>query len=154
MNLNKVFEFIKEKRGYDYPHLYKLFNGLPLTNDELTFNYSLDLRNKNITTLPDNLTIIDGGLFLTYSKIKTLPNNLTVGKSLFLTNADITSLPDNLYVGRNLYIEGTKIDKIPNNLRIENEFWVIDTPLSKYNYEDIKKMIEDKGGYLGGLIIF
>ena len=31
MNLFNIFNFIKEKRGYDYPFIYKLLNGLQLT---------------------------------------------------------------------------------------------------------------------------
>jgi hypothetical protein len=86
MNLKKIFEFLKEKRGYNYPVIYKLINGIPLTKDELNFKDTLDLENTKITSLPDNLT---------------------VGRSLNLIN----------------------------------------TPLSeKYSREQIRKMIEDKGG--------
>ena len=31
MNLKKIFEFLKEKRGYNYPVIYKLINGIPGT---------------------------------------------------------------------------------------------------------------------------
>ena len=36
MNLEKVFNFIKEKKGYDVPTLYKLLNDIPLPDDEKT----------------------------------------------------------------------------------------------------------------------
>ena len=36
MNLKKVFNFIKEKKGYDVPTLYKLLNDIPLPDDEKT----------------------------------------------------------------------------------------------------------------------
>jgi hypothetical protein len=86
MNLKKIFEFLKEKRGYNYPVIYKLINGIPLTKDELNFK-----------------------------------------DTLYLFNTKITSLPDNLTVGRSLNL--------------------INTPLSeKYSREQIRKMIEDKGG--------
>ena len=36
MNLEKVFNFIKEKKGYNVPTLYKLLNDIPLPDDEKT----------------------------------------------------------------------------------------------------------------------
>ena len=46
---------------------------------------------------------------------------------LNLSDTPITSLPDNLEVGGSLYLRDTKISK-------------------KYSKEEIKKMIEDRGG--------
>ena len=132
MNLEKVFEFIKEKRGYDYPVIYKLLNGLPLSEDELTIDGDLDLTNTNITSLPDNLK---------------------VGGDLVLENSKITSFPDNLYVGEFLDIRNTKINTIPDNLYVGGYLYLNYTPLSKrYSKEEIREMIEDMGGYLGGNI--
>jgi len=106
MNLKKIFEFLKEKRGYNYPVIYKLINGIPLTKDELNFKDTLNLENTKITSLPDNLTV-GGSLNLSCTKIDSIPYNLSVGRSLNLIN----------------------------------------TPLSeKYSREQIRKMIEDKGG--------
>jgi hypothetical protein len=34
MNLEKVFNFIKEKKGYSVPTLYKLLNDIPVSDDE------------------------------------------------------------------------------------------------------------------------
>jgi hypothetical protein len=34
MNLEKVFNFIKEKKGYNVPTLYKLLNDIPVSDDE------------------------------------------------------------------------------------------------------------------------
>ena len=36
MNLKKVFNFIKEKKGYDVPAFYKLLNDIPLSDNEKT----------------------------------------------------------------------------------------------------------------------
>jgi hypothetical protein len=36
MNLEKVFNFIKEKKGYSVPTLYKLLNDIPVSDDEKT----------------------------------------------------------------------------------------------------------------------
>lgn len=92
MNLQSVFNFIKEKRGYDYPIRYKFINGMVLTDEDLN---------------------IDGDLDLSFTKIKSLPNNL----------------------------------------RVERDFFLLKTPLyEKYDEDDIRKMIEDKGGYINGEI--
>jgi hypothetical protein len=34
MNLEKAFNFIKEKKGYNVPTLYKLLNDIPVSDDE------------------------------------------------------------------------------------------------------------------------
>ena len=92
----------------------------------------LDLRNTPIISLPNNLTKVGGLLDLSGTPITSLPDNLTkVEGDLDLTNSLITSLPDNLKVGGHL------------NLR--------KTPLStKYSKDEIRKMIEDKGGDVKG----
>jgi hypothetical protein len=128
MNLKKVFNFIKEKRGYDYPFMYKLINRLPLSEDELNVSGNLDLNNTKITSLPDNF-YVSGSVYLNSSNITSLPNNLKVGDSLYLSNTKITSLPNNLKVGGYLILNNTPISE-------------------KYTEEEIKKMIEDKGGFV------
>ena len=93
----------------------------------------LDLCNaKKIKSLPDNLKV-GGTLDLYNTKLKSLPNNLKVGGSLGLFNTNIKSLPDNLQVGGNLYLGNTLLS------------WM-------YSEKKIRKMIEDKGGYIGGYI--
>jgi len=112
MNIEKVFNFIREKRGYEYPFIFKLVNKLPLSDDELHINGYLYLNSSNITSLPDNLDVV-GYLDLSHTKI--------------------TSLPDNLYVGTDLYL--------------------YNTPLSRmYSVEVIRMMIEDRGGFVNGII--
>ena len=91
----------------------------------------LDLYNIPITSLPDNLTKVGGNLDLRKTSITSLPDNLKVGGDLDLEKSSITSLPNNLKVGGNLYLA--------------------DTPLSKkYSKEEIRQMIEDKGGKVKG----
>jgi hypothetical protein len=68
---------------------------------------------------------------------------------LNLGNTPITSLPDNLKVGGYLYLENTKITSLPNNLSVGGFLNLENTPPSKkYTKEQIKQMIEDKGGYV------
>ena len=130
MNLEKVFNFIKEKRGYNIPIRYKLINGLPLSDDELNIKGNLNLYNTNIESLPDNLQ---------------------VGGHLYLGDSNIKSLPDNLYVGSDLILHNTNIKSLPNNLQVGWDLYLYSTPLSKkYSKEEIRKMIEDKGGFVKG----
>jgi hypothetical protein len=127
MNLETIFEFIKEKRGYEYPVIYKLLNGLPLTDDELNIEgIAVDLRHSDITSLPDNLKI-SRDLSLYHSKIESLPNNLRVGKYLDLRDTKISSIPNNLIVGDGIFIHRTPLSK-------------------RYSIKVINDMIVDKGG--------
>ena len=60
-----------------------------------------------------------GDLDLRYTKITSLPDNLTVGGHLYLSDTPpITSLPDNLTVGGNLELSYAKITSLPNNLTV------------------------------------
>jgi hypothetical protein len=152
MNIDKVFNFIKEKRGYDYPFIYKLIKGIPLTEDELNIEGILDLGYTNITSLPDNLKV-EGSINLSYTDLRTLPENFKVNGYLNLRVTPISNLPDNLHVGGWFGIESTNIDSIPNKLFVKTDLYVKDTPLSeKYSIYEIRKMIEDKGGFIGGFI--
>jgi hypothetical protein len=112
MNIETVFDFIKDRRGYDYPIRYKFINGMVLTDEDLNIDGDLDLSKTNITTLPNNI-----------------------------------------HVGGDLDLSFTKIKSLPNNLRVERDFFLLKTPLyEKYDEDDIRKMIEDKGGYINGEI--
>jgi len=86
---------------------------------------------------PETLTKEDlnvkGDLDLQYSLISSLPDNLTVKGLLVLRSTQISSLPDNLTVGRFLDLIGTPL-------------------ADKYSEEQIRKMIEEKGGEVKGAI--
>jgi len=72
---------------------------------------------------------------------------------LDLRNTPITSLPDGLGVGGVLELSNTPINILPNNLKVGWGLFLRNTPLSKkYTKEEIRKMIEDKGGYVKGSI--
>ena len=152
--IKNFFKFLEDKEGKEPPLKWKLLHDPDsITSEDLNFVGFLDLRNTRITSLPEGLTI-DGDLSLVRTKITSLPNNLTVGRSLFVSGTKITSLPDNLKIGDTLYIDDTKISSIPNNLEIGRSFWLYRTPLSqKYSEEQIRKMIQDKGGHTTGKII-
>ena len=85
--------------------------------DNLTVGGSLNLRNTQITALPDNLTV-GGYLDLENTQITALPDNLTVGGYLDLRNTQITALPENLTVGGYLDLRNTQITALPENLTV------------------------------------
>ena len=61
-----------------------------------------------------------GSLYLRETQITSLPDNLTVGGWLDLRGTQITSLPDNLTVGGSLYLSGTQIkDKAKAKKRVK-----------------------------------
>ena len=132
MNIETIFDFIKEKRGYNIPFVYKLIKGLPLTEDDLNVEGNLDLYMIDIPSLPDNLTV-GGTLDLRRTNIKYLPNNLTVKDTLILSN--------------NPYIKN-----FPNNLQVMGNLYLFNTNFSFYSDGRIRQMIEDKGGHVEGII--
>ena len=112
----------------------------------------LNLMNTLITSLPNDLQV-GLGLNLRNTLITSLPNNLKVGVDLYLGNSKITSLPDNLKVRGNLNLSNTGIASLPNDLYVGVDLDLSNTPLSrKYSKNEIKKMIEYKGGYIKGNI--
>lgn len=134
MNLEKVFNFIKDKRGYNAPFMYKLYNDIPFDKDDLFIKGDLYLSGRN--SLP------------------TLPDNLTVTQDFFLISTNLNSLPNNLTVGGSLSCSNTSLSEIPNKLTVHETFFIRKTPLSrKYNDEQINQMIKDKGGSVGNLVM-
>ena len=128
--LKRIFDFLKDKENKNKPFKWKLVNNEPLTEEELYFNPNLDLKNKNITSLPEGLHI-GGFLVLRNTKITSLPKGLKVNEWLGLEDSKVSLLPKGLEVGGNLYIKGT--------------------PLSEnYTNDEIREMI--KPGFIKGLI--
>ena len=114
--------------------------------DNLYLKGDLELNNcLNIKTLPRNL-VIDGSLDIEESNIKELPDDIKIGTTLYADYTDIETLPNNL----TLYfavLSNTKLKEIPYNLKIHQTLSIYNTPLTKkYTDEEIRKMIEDKGG--------
>ena len=130
----KLFRFIESKRPkYKAPLRFKLlFDPESITEADLKVD-DLYVSDTNITQLPDNLTVYG---------------------NLYMSNTPITTLPDNLTVGDILFADRTKIASIPNNLKVGGNLLLTDTPLHKqYTNDEIRKIIEDKGGSVGGRII-
>ena len=128
-NIYNLFKFLEKKKGTKTPI-------------EVKFAYAPD-------ELTDEDLNVEGYLNLSHTKITSLPDNLEVGGDLGLAVTKITSLPDNLQVGGNLMLNHLKISSIPNNLKVGRSLFLDNTPLAeKYTKEEIRKIIEDKGGYV------
>ena len=93
-----------------------------------------------------------GDLDFEGASITKLPANLKkVGETLWLTGTNITKLPDDLEVGFSLWINHTPITELPRGLKVRNNLIVKGTPLAKkYSIDQIRKIIEDLGGTVGG----
>ena len=128
-NIHNLFKFLEKKKGKKIPLKAKLI----YTPDKLT----------------DEELNVEGDLNFFNSKITSLPDNLQVGGFLSLSNTQITSLPDNLQVRGDFFLRDTKITTLPDNLKVGGGLDLENTPLAeKYSKEQIRKMIEKKGGYV------
>jgi len=172
MDLERVLYFIKEKRGYKIPIRYKLSMGFMLEKHERNINDDLNLSNfskehisqieyisgdfylgsSEVTTISD-LRFVRGSLHGEFSQLRKLPDNLKVDGFLDLEDCPITKLPNKLEVGNNLIASYSWLDSIPSYLSIGGDLIIIDTPLSRmYSKEEIRKIIESRGGYVKGKI--
>jgi len=84
-----------------------------------------------------------------YAPNELTDEDLNVEEYLDLSDTKITSLPNNLKAGGGLDLSDTKITSLPDNLEVVRSLFLENTPLAeKYTKEEIRKMIEDKGGYV------
>ena len=114
----------------------------------------LNLSNTPIDSLPSNLKTVGRNLDLSNTPISNLSSGLTVGGWLDLYNTQISTLPPDLKVGGSLYLWNTQISSLPLDLTVGGAIYLENTPISrKYTKKQIRKMIEDTGGYVKGMII-
>ena len=115
--------------------------------------YTVEQR-KKLTEVPEWFTKVGGSLYLSNTKITSLPDNLEVRGDLDLGHTNITSLPNNLKVGGSLDLYGVDINSLPDNLKVEGDLILTNAPLSRlYNLNTIERMIEEKGGYVGEVML-
>jgi hypothetical protein len=92
----KIREFFRQYNVYD--NIYDIKE-----NGKIIFYEDLYLATKNITELPDNLTI-NGTLWVPKNIIK-LPNKLRVNGHIDLRDTSIAELPNDLIVKGNLFVD-------------------------------------------------
>jgi len=90
--MKNIFQYLQNKKGKPIPFEFKLLNNIPLKNDELIYNDHIYLNFTKITSLPDNLKV-NGHLYLFRTKITSLPDNLKVNGSIWCS---YTPLADNI----------------------------------------------------------
>lgn len=116
--------------------------------ERLVVDVNLDLSDLPIISLPKGLEARKA-LQLRRTSIESLPEGLKVGGFLDLSSSLIKSLPEGLEVGGDLYLGGTFIESIPEGLKVGGSLWIRDTPLRReHTEEEIRKMVEDGGGYI------
>lgn len=103
---------------------------LTMKGGRLFYDGCLDLSKTKIKSLPDNLTV-SGYLDLNNTEIEYLPDNLVVSDSLYLYETKIKELPNNLIVGNSLYLNKTKIRELPNNLTIGGGLYLTDSKIQE-----------------------
>lgn len=104
---------------------------LEAKEDGVYYGGYLDLRNTNISELPDNLEV-GGCLSLYNTKISNIPKGLEVRGNLDLDRTNISELPNNLKVGRDLYLYYTTISELPNDLEVGGNLYLKGTNISNY----------------------
>jgi hypothetical protein len=151
-HIEDFFEFLEKKENKPIPLKVRLANSdhYKISPEELNIEGDLDLEGRRIRQLPDNLKV-GGSLNLENTLIEQLPDNLKVEGTLYLEQATIEQLPDNLKVGGDLHLEGSTIKQFPNNLKVGRSLFLYRTPISwTMSREQIRKEIEQKGGYVRG----
>ena len=155
--IEKIFKFLEKKEGKEVPNMWSFIHKIETHPDGVQYRYKYDLYlgYSNIRKLPNDL-YVDGFLSLSNcSQLTKLPDKLHVEGDLFLKNCkQLTELPDNLYVKESLVLYGTNITELPNNLYVGWNLDIYNTSLAKkYTDEEIKDIVTSKGGTIKGRII-
>ena len=148
--LKRIFEFLEEKENNNPPFMWKLFNNIPLTKEDLDIEGDLDLSQVEVTSLPEGLKV-GGYLNLEGLQMASLPKGLKVGGLLILNLSEVTSLPNDLEVKGNLGLTSTIITSLPKGLKVGGDLYIINAKLLRYTNNELREMI--KPGFIKGKII-
>jgi hypothetical protein len=114
------------------------------SKEERSKNYNIILQKKIQQYIKDGSK---GDLYLSNTKITSLPNDLKVGGYLELSDSKIETLPIGLKVGGDLYLNDTQITSLPNDLEVGGSLFLNDTPIAKkYTKEQIRRMVPNVKG--------
>lgn len=98
-----------------------------------------------LNKLPTSLKVIKGNLWLSSSKISSLPDNLHIMKNLYANNSNLSSLPETLKVNETVNVASTKISKLPDDLNVGRNLNLVNTAI-----DSIPKNLNVKGDlYIG-----
>ena len=146
--MNNIEKFKKFLRKNNY------YNEVLLENEKIKVGGYLDLRNTNITELPDNLTV-GGWLDLSNTNITELPNNLMVNGSIYGFNGDRVASTKKVLKGYNkelkyIYFDGILWGNVKSVKKKENitiyktplGYCVVENKLSAHG-KTLKEAMED-----------
>jgi hypothetical protein len=151
MNPINLLKYLEKEKGKPIPLRLKLIHDLPINPEDLEVEGRLDLGSTNVKSLPDNLKIKNGSLFVDHTKqIISLPSGLEVEGNCSLDHSNIETLPEGLKVGGWLSLEYSAVKVLPSTLYIEGDLFIEGTPLSGNKLDDVYKMV--KKGYIKGII--
>ena len=112
---------------------------------------NLDFSISPIQSIPDNLKFVNGDLNLFNTKIKSLPDNLTVDGALDIRYTKLTKLPDNLTVNE-LYVDFTVlINQLPKNLKVTDIVYINRDDRKKvkvYTVKELKKLFPNVNNFM------
>ena len=149
--LKRIFEFLEKKGEHIIPLPVKINLAMSIAKEDLNVKGDLNLKNTNITSLPEGLKV-GGTLDLSFcTELTSLSKGLKVGGDLNLFYSNITSLPEGLKVGGYLSLIGTNMTTLPKGLEVGDFIFIRNTPLTKYTDEKLREMI--KPGFIKGKII-
>jgi hypothetical protein len=94
-----------------------------LPNDDLSVTGGLMISGSQIKRLPENLSVA-GPLDLVDSLVTRLPEDLSVGRDLYLQGSQVTQLPEDLSVGGSLSLEGTQVTRLPEGLSVGKHIFI------------------------------
>ena len=111
----------------------------------------LDFSITPIQSIPDDLKFVNGNLNLFNTKIKSLPDNLTVDGALDIRHTKLTKLPDNLTAHR-LYVDYTLlINQLPKNLKVTDVVYINNIDRKKvkvYTEKELKKLFPNVNWFM------
>ena len=128
----KFFKFLEDREDREIPLAFKIIY-IPeeIKDEDLHIKGSFSLSNTRVTSLPKNM-YVKGDLYLNSTYLlENLPDNLQVWGDLFATHSSISHIPDRLRIGGDLVLPGSGLSL-------------------RFHPTQIKKMIEEKGGYVKG----
>ena len=112
---------------------------------------NLDFSITPIQSIPDNLKFVNGDLNLFNTKIKSLPDNLTVDGALDIRYTKLTKLPDNLTANQLTVDYTVLINQLPKNLKVTDVVYLNRNNIKKvkvYTVKELKKLFPNVNDFM------
>lgn len=121
--------------------IYDLFQFIENKDPKYRTPLKLKLRyGKNNKLTPEDLNIKGDFYLEAHGDINTLPDGLIINGDLDISSTNIKSLPNGLKVKGDLWMQRTDIQTLPKDLEIGGVLFIYDTPLARYDDDQIIKM--------------